>query len=665
MGAGIEACAARHRRSHLRRPRARVRRRGERSNLAKLDTILASLAKLADPRKLAAGEQDGLIAHTPAVAWLGYSIHGDEMSGVDGGLALAYHLIAGTSRDVKELLDQVVVVIDPMQNPDGRERFLSLLLQMNGATPVLDGDALSHGRWPYGRGNHYLFDMNRDWIAGIAPETRGRWTALQRFHPQLFVDAHEMGRDDSYLFYPQADPINPHLPTEADRLAEALRRRHRRVLRPTRLELLHARVGRRLGTVLFRLVGSLNSAIGVLYEQARFDGQTVKLQSGEIATYREAVAPPGGREPRERRVLARNREARCANSCATLPRHVRSRGHRGTRSARTPPDRAPWLVVERGANSSRNEWLLRNAVAQGIEVRSDRRRATLHGRDRAGRHGTRTVALTGPLWVIAALQAAGRALHAPSSSSTRAIRRPTSSASARSSRPRQLQDLRLDGVGLRARAATRDAWWCDAIKSDAKRSTSPRRARKGDRRAETADAHVYGWLVDGADDASVVFACDALELGLEVNFSDEPFQSCGPRLRARQLARARARERANAAELVAQGRQARARASASPRRARALPVRATTSAASTFHCSSARASRCSRTLRSRPTFGHLWHQLDRELGLAVSLLDAQDLGSYDLRHYKRARAAARGRTRRCRRSRCTRTSRPGSARADV
>src|SRR6185503_10402190 len=171
-------------------------------NLAALDSILTRVGKLADPRQLAAGEEDSIVANTPAVAWLGYSIHGDEMSGVDGGLALAYHLVAGTSKDVADLLERVVVVFDPMQNPDGRERFLSMLVQMSGATPVLDGDALSHGRWPYGRGNHYLFDMNRDWQAGVAPETRGRWAAVRRFHPQLFVDAHEMGRDDSYLFYP-------------------------------------------------------------------------------------------------------------------------------------------------------------------------------------------------------------------------------------------------------------------------------------------------------------------------------------------------------------------------------------------------------------------------------------------------------------------------------
>ncbi|MFM7297783.1 MAG: M14 family zinc carboxypeptidase, partial [Planctomycetota bacterium] len=78
-------------------------------NLRELDAILARMDKLADPRKLAAGEEERIRATTPAVAWLGYSIHGDEMSGVDGGLALAHHLIAGTSNDVTELLEKLVI----------------------------------------------------------------------------------------------------------------------------------------------------------------------------------------------------------------------------------------------------------------------------------------------------------------------------------------------------------------------------------------------------------------------------------------------------------------------------------------------------------------------------------------------------------------------------
>ena len=120
--------------------------------------------------------------------------------------------VAAVGRPDAELGERLVVVIDPVMNPDGRERIISMVEQSAGYTPNLDHESMHRGRWPYGRGNHYLFDMNRDWMAGTQPETRGRWQAVQSFHPQLLVDAHEMSSLDTFLFYPQAEPLNPHLP---------------------------------------------------------------------------------------------------------------------------------------------------------------------------------------------------------------------------------------------------------------------------------------------------------------------------------------------------------------------------------------------------------------------------------------------------------------------
>ena len=144
---------------------------------------------------------------------MGYSIHGDETSGSDASLALAHRLVAGTDPATLAMLDEVITVIDPIMNPDGRQRILTQAEQMSGYAKSLDHEGLLRGRWPRGRGNHFLFDMNRDWIAGTQPETVGRWAAILRYHPQLLVDAHEMSGLDTYLFYPQADPINPHVPT--------------------------------------------------------------------------------------------------------------------------------------------------------------------------------------------------------------------------------------------------------------------------------------------------------------------------------------------------------------------------------------------------------------------------------------------------------------------
>ena len=108
----------------------------------------------------------------------------------NASLAVLYHLIAGTGEDVTDLLDEVVVLVDPMQNPDGRHRFLQQIAEHRATTPNVDDQSLMHtGYWPGGRTNHYLFDLNRDWTLAVNPESRGRIAAAGSWHPQLMVDA--------------------------------------------------------------------------------------------------------------------------------------------------------------------------------------------------------------------------------------------------------------------------------------------------------------------------------------------------------------------------------------------------------------------------------------------------------------------------------------------
>ena len=59
--------------------------------------------------------------------------------------------------------------------------------------------------------------MNRDWFAQTQPETRGRIQVALECFPQVIVDLHEMGGDDTYYFAPPADPLNPHIHQEPDR----------------------------------------------------------------------------------------------------------------------------------------------------------------------------------------------------------------------------------------------------------------------------------------------------------------------------------------------------------------------------------------------------------------------------------------------------------------
>lgn len=183
------------------------------ANLARQDEIKAGMQALADPRNTVAAERARLIDGLPGVAWLAYSIHGNESSGSDASLAVIHHLAADRSEATRRLLDELVVIVDPSMNPDGRARFVKGLTEARGTQPNVDDQSVLHtGYWPYGRGNHYLFDLNRDWIYARHPETRGRIPEIAAWRPLLFVDAHEMGAQDTYLFSPAREPHNPHLP---------------------------------------------------------------------------------------------------------------------------------------------------------------------------------------------------------------------------------------------------------------------------------------------------------------------------------------------------------------------------------------------------------------------------------------------------------------------
>ena len=181
-------------------------------NIARLDDIKNNLNAIADPRTLSRSRLDATVNATPAVAWMAYSIHGDEISGVDASLAVAYRLAAGTDTLTRRLRKELIVIIDPTENPDGRERYLAQMEAFQTAVPLADGQSLQKGGfWPWGRGNHYLFDMNRDWFLLVHPESKARVQTVLKWNPQLFVDAHEMGSYDTYLFSPAGPPFNPNM----------------------------------------------------------------------------------------------------------------------------------------------------------------------------------------------------------------------------------------------------------------------------------------------------------------------------------------------------------------------------------------------------------------------------------------------------------------------
>jgi hypothetical protein len=189
---------------------------GGEANLRRLSEIQNGVKKLRDPRKTTDAEAAKLIESLPAIVWLGNSVHGNEISGADSAMMTAYHLLASRNQPVvTAILQNTLVLVDPMQNPDGRMRFIHNFEQSVGLEP--DAFPLAAERnepWPGGRTNHYLFDMNRDWFAITQPETKARIRFFQEWHPQVAVDIHEMGSESSYYFAPEAIPFNPHLTRE-------------------------------------------------------------------------------------------------------------------------------------------------------------------------------------------------------------------------------------------------------------------------------------------------------------------------------------------------------------------------------------------------------------------------------------------------------------------
>ena len=178
-------------------------------NMARLDEIKAELATIGNGQ----APSGASLENTPAVVWLSYGVHGNEVTPSDSAIFIAYHLLAAQDNElVDTILDNTIVVIDANANPDGRERFLFHFTSALGITPKADRYAAEHDEpWPRGRFNHYIFDMNRDWFAITQPESQGRVAALQDWHPVVYVDSHEMGGDATYYFPPAARPFNPNI----------------------------------------------------------------------------------------------------------------------------------------------------------------------------------------------------------------------------------------------------------------------------------------------------------------------------------------------------------------------------------------------------------------------------------------------------------------------
>ncbi len=331
------------------------------SRTATFDDVKAGLRRLADPRRLSKPDADRLVRELPVVTWLMHGVHGNEISSSDAALAEAFHILAATGdADVKAVLEESIVVIDPMQNPDGRARFVAQNLLGRAREPDPLPEAAEHDEpWPGGRSNHYLFDMNRDWFSQSQPETRGRIEAMLEWFPQVVVDLHEMGGESTYYFPPPANPINPHV-TKAQIAALELFGRANAAKFDARG---FAYFIRENYDGFYPGYGdswpAFHGAVGMTYEQASARGLVWKRTDDQVLTYRDGIVHHFTAAITTAATAARNRD-RLLRDFFEYRRTAIEEGERG--------EVREYIIVP-GHDPSRALRLARHLVIQGIDVR--------------------------------------------------------------------------------------------------------------------------------------------------------------------------------------------------------------------------------------------------------------------------------------------------------
>jgi len=249
-------------------------------NLSDIERIREEHLKLSDPA--ISGNLD--INNMPSVVWLGYSVHGNEPSGINSSLLVAYYLAASESDEINSILDNTVILLDPSINPDGYSRFEQWVNQYMSEVSISDPNNVEHNEaWPRGRTNHYWFDLNRDWLPLQHPESQARIKQFYRWKPNILTDHHEMGSNSTFFFQPGIPSrTNPNTPAENFRLT-------------TKIATYHAEALDKIGSLYFSKEqfddfyygkGSsypdVNGSIGILFEQASSRGLSQQTVNGVL-----------------------------------------------------------------------------------------------------------------------------------------------------------------------------------------------------------------------------------------------------------------------------------------------------------------------------------------------------------------------------------------------
>ena len=224
------------------------------------------------------------IAENPIVVYQGFSIHGNEPSGSNAALAVAYYLAAAQGTAIDDLLDNAVILFDPSFNPDGLQRFAYWANTNRSKNINPDPNDREYREiWPRGRTNHYQFDMNRDWLPVQLPESRARITSFHKWLPNILTDHHEMGSNSTFFFQPgipsRTNPLTPQMNQDLTK----------------EIATYHAKALDKIGSLYYSeesfddfyygkgsTFPDINGSIGILFEQASSRGHAQETVNGVL-----------------------------------------------------------------------------------------------------------------------------------------------------------------------------------------------------------------------------------------------------------------------------------------------------------------------------------------------------------------------------------------------
>ncbi len=154
----------------------------------RLDEAREAMAALADPRRTDEAAMEKIVAEEKPFYMLNGGLHSTETGSPEMLMELTYRLAVSETPLIKTIRDAVVVLINPLAEPDGHDRAVDWFYRhLKGKT---DFDRLPPRSPPYW-GKYVFHDNNRDGIQRKLALTRATQDAFLEWHPVVVHDLHE------------------------------------------------------------------------------------------------------------------------------------------------------------------------------------------------------------------------------------------------------------------------------------------------------------------------------------------------------------------------------------------------------------------------------------------------------------------------------------------